>query len=439
MILPKRHHVSQLIVRHYHESVAHSGREQTLCELRRMFWIIGGRGLVKKTIRGCIRCRKMNAKPLEQFMGSLPRPRLEAYHPPFTFTGVDWCWRGTAKRWGCLFTCLITRAVYLDATPSLETDDFIMILRQFISRRGPPKEIWSDRGTYFVGANRELRESIERWNEDKIDHQLQQKGIKWVFQPPAAPHASGVWERLVQITKKHLKTAVADRLLSDIELRTLLAEVQSIVNNRPITAVSDDPEDCSALTPNHFLLQKATQLPPGVFVKDDSFSRKRWRKVQFLADHYWKRWIQEYLPTLQKRSKWVKSRRNVQIGDLVLIAEDNVLRNRWPMGRVMEVFCGEDGEVRSVKIRSKIKSKIKSSVFHRPVTKLCLLEEASWTDTFFEFLKTLDLSWTNKLCSYSPFVGAAMSCLFPANFNYVNVFSLFLSTWHSCDAVGHKI
>ena len=121
-----------------------------------------------------------------------------------------------------------------------------------------------------------------------------------------------------------------------LNLRTPLAEVESIVNNRPITAVSDDPEDCSALTPNHFLLQKATQLPPGVFVKDDSFSRKRWRKVQFLAHQYWKRWIRQYLPTLQKRSKWVKSRRNVQIGDLVLIAEDNVLRNRWLMGRVME-------------------------------------------------------------------------------------------------------
>ena len=173
MVLPKRHHVSQLIVRHYHESAAHSGREQTLCELRRMFWIIGGRGLVKKTIRSCIRCRKMNAKPLEQFMGSLPRARLEAYHPPFTFTGVDlfgplmvkWG-RRTAKRWGCLFTCLTTRAVYLDAKPSLKTDDFIMILRQFISRRRPPKEIWSDRGTNFVEANRELRESIARWNED---------------------------------------------------------------------------------------------------------------------------------------------------------------------------------------------------------------------------------------------------------------------------------
>ena len=146
MVLPKRHHVSQLIVRHYHESAAHSGREQTLCELRRMFWIIGGRGLVKSTIRSCIRCRRMNAKPLEQFMGSLPRARLEAYHLPFTFTGVDlfgpltvkWG-RGTAKRWRHLFTCLTTRSVYLDATPSLETDDFIMILCQFISRRAPPK------------------------------------------------------------------------------------------------------------------------------------------------------------------------------------------------------------------------------------------------------------------------------------------------------------
>ena len=142
MILPKHHNVSQLIVWHYYEFAAHSGREQTLCELRRKFWIISGRSLVKKIIRSGIRCRRMNAKSMEQFMESLPRARLEAYHPAFTFTDVDlfgpltvkWG-RGTSKRWGCLFTCLITRAVYLKVTPSLETDDFI-------SRRGPPKEIW---------------------------------------------------------------------------------------------------------------------------------------------------------------------------------------------------------------------------------------------------------------------------------------------------------
>ena len=120
--------------------------------------------------------------------GPMPRARLEAYHPPFTFTGVDlfgpltvkWG-RGTAKRWVCLFTCLTTCAVYLEVTPSLEADDFIMILRQFISRRGPPKEIWSDRGTNFIGANRELKESIAEWNEEKIERQLLQKGIKWVL------------------------------------------------------------------------------------------------------------------------------------------------------------------------------------------------------------------------------------------------------------------
>jgi len=143
----------------------------------------------------------MNAKPMQQFMGSLPRARLEAYHPLFTFTGVGlfgpltvkWGCR-TAKRWGRLFTCLTTCAVYLEVTPSLVTDDFIMVLCQFISKRGPPKEIWSDRGTNFVGANRELKGAIAHW--ETIERQLQQKGIKWIFQPPAAPHMSGVWERL---------------------------------------------------------------------------------------------------------------------------------------------------------------------------------------------------------------------------------------------------
>ena len=288
---------------------------------------------------------------------------------------VKWGCR-TAKRWGCLFMCLTTRAVYLEATPSLEADDFITILRQFISRRRPPQEIWSDRGTNFIGANRELKElkePITEWNEEKINRQLQQKGIKCVLQPPASPHMSGVWERLVQTTKKHLKNVVGDGLLNDLELRTLLAEFESIVNNLPITAVADDPVDFSALTPNHVLLQTSTQLPPGVFVSEDKISRRRWRKVQFLVDHYWKRLIREHLPALQRRLKWVKSKRNVQPGDLVFIAEDNLVRNRWPFGRtfVVEVFTRQEGGVRSARIKTA------DGVFHRPIIKICLLEEGS--------------------------------------------------------------
>lgn len=156
----------------------HGGREQTLCELRRRFWIVSGRTLVKT----CVKCRRMNA------------------------------------------------------------------------RRGPPKEMWSDTGTNFVGAERELRDAIAHWNEEKIESQLQQKGVKWIFQPPASPHMSGVWERIVKITKKHLKAIVGDGLLNDLELRTFLGEVEFIINSRPITAVPDDPTDLSALTRNHFLL-----------------------------------------------------------------------------------------------------------------------------------------------------------------------------------------
>ena len=147
----------------------------------------------------------------------------------------------------------------------------------------------------------------------------------------------------------------------------MLAEIESIVNNRPITAVSDDPADFAALTPNHFLLQRATQLPPGVFVSEDKFSRRRWRKVQFLVDHYWKRWIREYLPAIQRRPKWVKSQRHVRPGNLVLMAEGNVVRNRWPLGCVVEVFTGRDGGVRSARIKTA------DGVFHRPITRY-----ASW-------------------------------------------------------------
>ena len=159
IILPKKHNVSQLIVRCCHERLAHAGKEQTLAQTRKMFWILGGRGLAKSIIRNC----RSNERPMKQIVAPLPKERLQPYKPPFTFSGVDFFgplmvkWgRGSAKRRGCLFTCLTTRAVFLELVPSLETDDFIMALRQFVSRRRPPEEIRSDRGTNFVGGEREL-------------------------------------------------------------------------------------------------------------------------------------------------------------------------------------------------------------------------------------------------------------------------------------------
>ena len=152
-----------------------------------------------------------------------------------------------------------------------------------------------------------MQDAIRGWNNPKIHQELQQKGVKWTFHPPTVAHMSGVWERLVQSAKKHLKAIVGDRLLSEFALRHLFTEVEFIMNNRPILAASDDPADLEALTPNHFLLQrKVTGLPPGSLVKGDHLGRKQWRKVQYLTDVFWKRRISEYSPTLNEREKWLK-------------------------------------------------------------------------------------------------------------------------------------
>ncbi|XP_064624606.1 uncharacterized protein LOC135486053 [Lineus longissimus] len=379
LILPRKHHVSILITRRCHEKLAHCGREQTVAETRKKYWILGGRGLAKRLISHCWVCRYLNARSMEQVMSDLPRTRLIPYKPPFTYPGVDffgpltvkWGRRDTRKRWRCLFTCLTTRAVFLEVAQPLSTDDFLLVLRRFVSRRGPPEEIRSDHGSNFVGADRELKSSIDEWNQGQIEQDLQQRGIKWIFHPPTAAHMSGVWERLVKSTKKHLKAVAGTNLLNDEGLRTLFAEVEAILNSRPLTATSEDVRDCEPLTPNHFLLQrKITGLPPGIFVKQDGLFRKEWRKVQYLTELFWERWMYEYLPNLQKRDKWSKQRRNVQEGDVVLLKEDNLTRNQWPLARVMKVFPGADGMVRSALV------KIATSEYQRPIAKMCLIEES---------------------------------------------------------------
>ena len=159
------------------------------------------------------------------------------------------------------------------------------------------------------------------------------------------------------------------QLVSDEMLQTLMSEVQGTLNSQPLTPVSSDPKDLEPLTPNHLILLRANpNLPPGVFNKEDVYSRRRWRQVQHMSDIFWKRWLKEYLPTLQERAKWTKPRRCLVMGDLVLIADENVPRGKWPLGRVIVVFHGNDGYVRSARVQTS------STILTRPVTKLCFLE-----------------------------------------------------------------
>ena len=333
------------------------------------------RVLVRSVLNRCITCKKLNAKPMAQQMAPLPKCRLTAYEPPFSFTGMDLFGpiyvkhgRGTAKRWCCLFTCLTTRSVHLEVVNSMDTDEFIMCLRRFINRRGDVKELRCDNGSNFVGSERELKKSLQEWNQGQIERELKQRGCKWIFQPPTASSMSGVWERMVRSAKTVLKSILGAQTVTDVVLRTLVTEVERILNGRALTANSDDPNDLEPLTPAHLLMQrKIICLPPGVFEKTDIY-RKKWRQVQFLANLFWERWLKEYIPTLQQRGKWRRVLPNIKPDALVLLVNDNTPRGHWNLGRVLETYPGADGLVRTVKVKTK------DAVYVRPIQKLCLLE-----------------------------------------------------------------
>ena len=377
IILPKKAHVVDHLVRHYHAKAGHSGREHVLSLIREKYWIIKGRMAVRRVLSSCFDCKRRQQPPGSQKMSDLPHERVTPAEPPFTFVGVDYFGpfyvkrgRCMEKRYGVLFTCLTVRAVHIEVAHSLDTSSFINALRRFIARRGSPRVIRSDNGTNLTSGEKELREAIGGWNESKIGEFLLQKEVRWVFNLPAASHMGGIWERMIRSVRKVLNALLKNQSPNDEGLSTLMCEVEAILNSRPLTKVSDDPNDLQALSPNHLLLLRAgPECPPGIFAKNDQFSQKRWKQVQYLSDMFWKRWTKEYLPSLQKRMKWSEFRRNVNAGDLVLVVDDSTPRCSWPLGRVLEIYPNkDDGLVRVAQVKTK------SGTFLRPITKLCVLE-----------------------------------------------------------------
>lgn len=377
IILANSFHISDVLLRHIHHKVGHGGRNHMLAKLREKYWITGASTAIRRILSKCVICRRLNAQPVSQQMADLPIGRVTPDEPPFTRVGVD-CFgpfevksrRSVVKRYGVIFTCLAIRAVHIEVAASLDTDSFINALRRFIARRGQVLELYSDNGTNFVGAERELKTAIEQWNHSKINNMLLQKGIKWSFNPPTGSHHGGSWERLIRSVRKVLNSTLKVQNLDEDGLHTVLCEVESIINSRPITKATTDPNDLEALTPNHLLVMKTVpSLPPGDFQEADVYARRRWKQVQYMSDLFWKRWIREYLPLLQERQKWSEVKRNVMPGDVVIVMDSSAPRSSWIMGRVLQTFPDRRGFVRQVRIKTK------SGCLDRPITKICLLQE----------------------------------------------------------------
>jgi hypothetical protein len=376
VILPKNHVISRLIINHVHSISGHSGREYVLALLRKKYWITHGNSAVRTVLSRCIDCKKKHGRVEQQKMANLPEDRLVADKPPFSFVGTDFFGaflvkrgRAQVKRYGLIFTCMTTRTVPFEVTHGLDTDSFLCGISRFIARRGKPELIRSDNGGSFVRGEKEIREGIGKWNQNAIHEHLLQKNIKWIFNPPLGSHHGGIWERCIRSARRILNSLLQQQTVDDECLSTLMCEVENIMNGRPITRVSDDHTDFEALTPNHLLLfRDVSSMPLGTFNKDDMFHRRRWRQMQYMADLFWKRWLHEYLPLLQKRQKWNTPKDNLKIGDIVLLVDNTVSRNCWPLGRVVCVLPNRDGLVRRVRVKSK------SSELERPIDKLILLD-----------------------------------------------------------------
>ena len=379
LILDPKHDVTRLVILHHHLRSQCAGDAHVLNDLRQRYWVLKGVRAVRKVSHSCRTCRWRRSQPRPPVMADLPKPRLGYSLPPFTNTGVDYFGpifvkhgRKTEKRYGALFTCMKTRALHIEIAHSLKTDAYIMAMQRMISRRGRPAHIWSDNGTNFVGAEKEIREGLKRLNKEQIINQLSQDAIQWNFNPPASPHFGGAWERLVRSTKRALKAIAGKQRVTDEALLTFMAEAESLVNSRPLTPLSSGCKDLEALTPNHFLLGRANlNLPLDVVSDGDLCSRKRWKHAQVMTNHFWRRWLQEYLPYITTRPKWRREAREIVEGDLVLVMSENLPRGRWPLARVMRTVSGDDTRVRAVELKTK------TGIYLRPVTKLCVLEEVS--------------------------------------------------------------
>lgn len=394
-IIPKDHHITRMLIAHCHGRVQHQGKGLTINEIRANgYWITGINRAVASHIHQCVTCRRHRKPAEEQRMADLPSERVEP-SPPFSFCGMD-CFgpfltrqgRKENKRYGLLFTCFCSRAVHIEMLDSMSTDALINGLRCFIAIRGTVRQIKSDQGSNFVGAKNELKEALKELDADWLVAFLAEKQCDFVMNAPYSSHVGGVWERQIRTVRSVLRStlALSPGQLNDMSLRAFFYEAMAIVNSRPLTVDNlNDPHSLEPLTPNHLLTMKSDKLlpPPGKFVKEDLYGKKRWRHVQYLAEQFWSRWRREYLANISLRQRWHTARRNLHVGDIVMVKGEEAHRNEWRLARVTGATIDQDGLVRRVriclgdgKLGKKGERLHKMSEVERPVQKLVLLLEA---------------------------------------------------------------
>ncbi|XP_055927013.1 uncharacterized protein LOC129958512 [Argiope bruennichi] len=314
----------------------------------------------------CVPCRRYSSNSPMSDPVSLPADRVKDSNV-FDITGIDLAGplftRDGGKVWIVLYTCAIYRAIHLELVSSLSTECFMLSLRRFIARRTRPETIYTDNGTNFVGTNSELK----NLDWDKIMRETDIKPIKWKFNPPTAAWWGGWWERLVRVIKELLKPTLGKAILKYEELLTVLCDWEAVVNSRPLTYISEDPNDLIPLTPSLFLNGKSSYDTIDLDLSEFSKFQKRIRYRRKLIHDFRSRFRKEYLGQLRQKRPG-KSGHDFKVGEVVMIEEPSKRRVYWPLGKVISLLPGRDGKVRTLKL------KFKNSELIRPIQRVYPLE-----------------------------------------------------------------
>ena len=351
------------LIRHYHVDAnrgMHLTKVQTYYHLRQKYYLLGGKTAVSYTLNRCILCQRMTKRVCKQTEGDLPSSRLELV-PPFQNSGIDIAGpfhvkhgRGTSKRWLMLVCCMVTRAVGLYPIRDMTTSAVINALIRMNSHFPSLQNLFSDQGTNFKGADREIHEELKAWDKNQVSTELEKQGLTWTFGPADCGSAGGAWERLIGMTKKLIRSVVGTENLDNDEFETVIAGSMGIMNRRPLVRASADMNDPMVLSPCHFLYpylftNSATSIVPPL---PDQTARlqKGWKNSQILLDRFWNEFQTEYVTKFLRRNG-SQEYEKLRVGDVVIVSDSQQPREYWKFAVIKETLNNEETRPRIVKLQ----------------------------------------------------------------------------------------
>lgn len=350
LLLPHVHPVVDKMIEEEHKQHGHAGVQFLVAKLREKFWIIKTRKAVKRVIKKCVICRRFGAAIVTVPTAPLPENRVKDAKA-FEVSGVDLAGplhlKDDSNVWVVIFTCAIYRAVHIESVEKIDTAQFILALSRFIYKRGRIAIMYSDNGTNFVKAAK----LFGKLDWDEIQAATNIHRIQWIFNPPASPWWGGFWERLIKTLKEYLRKILGQNKLNKVELDTALSFVESLLNSRPLTYIGEDPEDLIPLTPAAFIQDINSSDFPEIIVLEGGHFRQKYKDLLTMKEELRTRFRSEYLGQLVQRTKPTNCF-SFEVGDLVFVVDNQRKRLEWSLARIIELYPGNDKEIRVARIKT---------------------------------------------------------------------------------------